>query len=242
MSAIIIPARLGSTRFKGKVLADIGGKPMIVRVAESCLNSKADKVVVVTDSEEVFEVCSKVDGVLVMMSPSDLATGTDRVAYAAKTIDDDVIINVQGDEPFIPSTLIDELIEELENDNTLKMVTAATQFKNLGLSENSSAVKVVLDKYSYALYFSRCAIPFDRDNSDSVVRYKHIGLYGFRREYLFEFASSDRTMLEVAENLEQLRALENGIKIKVVKTDYNPISVDTFEDLQVAIQYLKLNR
>ncbi len=241
MSAVIIPARLGSTRFKGKVLADIGGKPMVVRVAESCLKSIADKVIVVTDSEDVYNACSQVDGVHVMMSPSDLSTGTDRVAFAAKDIDDDVIINVQGDEPFIQPELIDALINGLEADKAIKMITAATEFKNIALSENSSAVKVVIDKNDFALYFSRCAIPFDRDKMDGLVRYKHVGIYGFRRDYLFEFASSERTMLEIAENLEQLRALENGVKIKIVKTDYNPISVDTFEDLQLAIKYLELN-
>ena len=231
MSAVIIPARYGSTRFPGKVLADIDGKPMIVRVAEQAVQTSADKV---------YEVCSKIEKVSVMMSPSDLSTGTDRVAYAAKHIDDDIIINVQGDEPFIPPVLIEQLIQGLKNDKSLNMITACVPFADINNSENPSAVKVILDKNDYAVYFSRYPIPYNRDNIDSVVRYRHIGIYGFRRDYLFDFASQERTYLEKCENLEQLRALENGVKIKVVKTDYNPLSVDTLEDLQNILKILNL--
>ena len=230
MSAVIIPARYGSTRFPGKVLADIDGKPMIVRVAEQAVQTSADKVIVVTDNEKVYEVCSKIEKVSVMMSPSDLSTGTDRVAYAAKNIDDDIIINVQGD----------ELIQGLKNDKSLKMITACVPFADINNSENPSAVKVILDKNDYAVYFSRYPIPYNRDNIEGVVRYRHIGIYGFRRDYLFEFASQERTYLEKCENLEQLRAIENGVKIKVVKTDYNPLSVDTLEDLQNILKILNM--
>ena len=228
MSAVIIPARYGSTRFPGKVLADIDGKPMIVRVAEQAVQTSADKVIVVTEK------------VSVMMSPSDLSTGTDRVAYAAKNIDDDIIINVQGDEPFIPPVLIEQLIQGLKNDKSLKMITACVPFADINNSENPSAVKVILDKNDYAVYFSRYPIPYNRDNIEGVVRYRHIGIYGFRRDYLFEFASQERTYLEKCENLEQLRAIENGVKIKVVKTDYNPLSVDTLEDLQNILKILNM--
>ena len=236
MSAVIIPARYGSTRFPGKVLADIDGKPMIVRVAEQAVQTSADKVIVVTDNEKVYEVCSKIEKVSVMMSPSDLSTGTDRVAYAAN----DIIINVQGDEPFIPPVLIEQLIQGLKNDKSLNMITACVPFADINNSENPSAVKVILDKNDYDVYFSRYPIPYNRDNIDSVVRYRHIGIYGFRRDYLFDFASQERTYLEKCENLEQLRALENGVKIKVVKTDYNPLSVDTLEDLQNILKILNL--
>ena len=240
MSAVIIPARYGSTRFLGKVLADIDGKPMIVRVAEQAVQTSADKVIVVTDNEKVYEVCSNIDKVNVMMSPSDLSTGTDRVAFAAKNIDDDIIINVQGDEPFIPPLLIEQLIQGLKADKSLKMITACVPFADINNSENPSAVKVILDKYDYAVYFSRYPIPYNRDNIEGVVRYRHIGIYGFRRDYLFEFASQERTYLEKCENLEQLRAVENGVKIKVVKTDYNPLSVDTLEDLQNILKILDM--
>ena len=240
MSAVIIPARYGSIRFPGKVLVDIDGRPMIVRVAEQAVQTSADKVIVVTDNEKVYEVCSNIDKVNVMMSPSDLSTGTDRVAFAAKNIDDDIIINVQGDEPFIPPLLIEQLIQGLKADKSLKMITACVPFADINNSENPSAVKVILDKDDYAIYFSRYPIPYNRDNIEGVIRYRHIGIYGFRRDYLFEFASQERTYLEKCENLEQLRAIENGVKIKVVKTDYNPLSVDTLEDLQNILKILDM--
>lgn len=237
-SAVIIPARYGSTRFPGKVLCDIGGEPMIALVAKQCLKSAADSVVVVTDSEKVYNVCSKVTGLKVIMSPSDLATGTDRVAFAAGSITDDIIINVQADEPFIPPALINSLITELSCDEKLKMITACTPFKDNASADNPSDVKVVCDKNGFALYFSRYPVPYNRDNIAGVIKYRHIGIYGFRRDFLFQFASLERTPCEMAENLEQLRAIENGVRIKVVKTDYNPISVDTPADLEAAIRYL----
>ena len=123
---------------------------------------------------------------------------------------------------------------------SLKMITACVPFADINNSENPSAVKVILDKNGYAVYFSRYPIPYNRDNIEGVVRYRHIGIYGFRRDYLFEFASQERTYLEKCENLEQLRAIENGVKIKVVKTDYNPLSVDTLEDLQNILKILNM--
>ncbi len=234
MSAVIIPARYGSSRFYGKVLAKIGGEPMISLVAKRCLDTKTDSVIVVTDNEEVFNVCSKIGSLKVLMSPENIETGTDRVAFAAQNIDDDIIINVQGDEPFIPSKLIDLLIDGLNNDNSIDMITACTPFKNEELSLNPDNVKVVLDSNNFALYFSRYPIPYNRDKIDDIIRYRHIGIYGFRREYLFKYTKIERSNLEKSENLEQLRALENGAKIKVVITDYNPISIDTPKDLEYA--------
>lgn len=240
MSTVIIPARYGSTRFPGKVLADIEGKPMIVRVVEQAVQTSADKVIVATDNEKVYEVCSDIKKVSVIMTPSSISTGTDRVAYVSKNLDDDIIINVQGDEPFIPPKLIEQLIMGLKNDESLKMITACVPFTCVNDSENPSAVKVILDKNDYAVYFSRYPIPYNRDNIDGVIRYRHIGIYGFRRDYLLEFASQERAFLEKYENLEQLRAIENGVKIKVVKTDYNPMSVDTIEDLQNILKILNI--
>ncbi len=234
MSAVIIPARYGSSRFYGKVLAEIGGEPMISLVAKRCLDTKANSVIVVTDNEEVFNVCNKISNLKVIMSPKNIATGTDRVAFAAQNIDDDIIINVQGDEPFIPSKLINLLLDGLNNDNSIDMITACTPFANEELSLNPDNVKVVLDSNNFALYFSRYPIPYNRDKIDNVIRYRHIGIYGFRREYLFKFTKMERSNLEKSENLEQLRALENGAKIKVVITDYNPISIDTPKDLEYA--------
>lgn len=245
MSAIIIPARYGSTRFPGKVLADINGYPMIVRVAMQAVQTIADKVIVVTDNQlviDAFKGVEEVKNVEVVLSPENINTGTDRVAFAAKNIDDDIIINVQGDEPFIPPTLINQLIEGLSNNDDVKMITAAVPFSDINLSENPSAVKVIMDKSDFALYFSRYPIPYNRDHIENITRYKHIGIYGFKRDYLFEFANTPRTDLEICENLEQLRALENGVKIKVVKTDYNPLSVDTYEDLENILKFLELKK
>ena len=237
-TAIIIPARYASTRFPGKVLATIGGKPMIIRVAEKCLETKADKVIVVTDNKTVYDVCLA-DNVEVILSPDNISTGTDRVAFAAEKIEHNIIINVQGDEPFVPPVLIDELIDGLQQDKDLQMITACVPFKTETEAENSSAVKVVMDKLGHALYFSRASIPFDRDKTSPVIRYRHIGIYGFKRDFLFKFAKMEQTSLEKSENLEQLRALENGYQIKVVKTAYNPISVDTPEDLEAARAYFE---
>ena len=239
MSAVIIPARYGSTRFPGKVLALIGGEPMICRVAKRCLETKADKVIVVTDDNRVYDICEKINGLTVLMSPSNLATGTDRVAYAAKTVEDDIIVNVQGDEPFISPKLINSLIDTLNSDTSLKMATACTPFNDDISFNEPSNVKVVLNQLGFAIYFSRLPIPFNRDNIEGINRYKHIGIYGFRRDFLFKFASTERTLLEKSENLEQLRAIENGTPIKVIITDYNPISIDLPSDIEAAYSRLK---
>lgn len=215
---------------------------MIVRVAKKCLGTKADKVVVVTDNKSVYDICVQVGGFEVLLSPENIATGTDRVAFATKNIHDDVIINVQGDEPFIPPSLIDSLIDGLETDKNLKMITACTPFRSQTDAENPSAVKVVKDKLGYALYFSRYPIPFDRDKNTEITRFRHIGVYGFRRDFLFEFATMPRTPLEISENLEQLRALENGVRIMVKDTDYDPVSVDTPEDLLLAEKYFQTGK
>lgn len=237
MSAVIIPARYASTRFPGKILAEIGGMPMIISVAKRCKMSKADKVVVVTDRREVMDICAK-EGIECVISPENIATGTDRVAFAAVNIEDDIIINVQGDEPFIPAALIDGLIDGLESDCGLDMITACTPFKSEAEAQNTSAVKVVRSLNGMALYFSRYPIPYDRDKTENILRYRHIGVYGFRRDFLFRFAKLERTPLEKSENLEQLRALENGVEIKVIETGYNPVSVDTPQDLKIAEKFL----
>ncbi|MDR2883791.1 MAG: 3-deoxy-manno-octulosonate cytidylyltransferase [Deferribacteraceae bacterium] len=236
MSTVIIPARYASSRFIGKALALIGGTPMVNLVAQRCLQSKADRVVVVTDDERIAEAVRTTRAECVM-SPSELATGTDRVAYVAKNINDDIVINVQGDEPIIPPSRIDEWIAELERDPSLEMITACVAFKDEAMAQNPSHVKVVMDSNGNALYFSRLPIPFDRDGNINPIRYRHIGIYGFRRKFLLRYAQLGKTPLEQAESLEQLRALENGVRIKVIKTAYEPVSVDTPEDLVAAEQY-----
>ena len=238
-SVAVIPARYASTRFPGKVLADLGGKPILQHVWERTKRSKADAVLIAVDDPKVFDAGRAFGADIVMTSP-DHPSGSDRIWEAVRERDAEVIINVQGDEPFIPPALIEQLIQGLKNDKSLKMITACVPFADINNSENPSAVKVILDKNDYAVYFSRYPIPYNRDNIEGVVRYRHIGIYGFRRDYLFEFASQERTYLEKCENLEQLRAIENGVKIKVVKTDYNPLSVDTLEDLQNILKILNM--
>jgi 3-deoxy-manno-octulosonate cytidylyltransferase (CMP-KDO synthetase) len=207
---------------------------MILRVAENCLKTSADRVIVATDSEEIMRTCETLDGLESTMSSPDIKSGTDRVAVVAKYILDDVFINVQGDEPFIDPELINALIKDLEENPDVMMNTAACRFSEGEDVNDPNSVKVVMDKDGFALYFSRSSIPHDRDNSGKADCYKHIGIYGFRKDWLMKFSEMEESSLESVEKLEQLRALENGVKIKVIKTDYKPVSVDTEEDLKKA--------
>jgi 3-deoxy-manno-octulosonate cytidylyltransferase (CMP-KDO synthetase) len=175
--------------------------------------------------------------VSVIMSAPSLPSCSDRVAFAAQKINSDIIVNVQGDEPFIPPTLIDAVINTLEDDDTINTASAYVPFNSLPEAENPSHVKVVTDNDGFALYFSRSLIPYDRD-SKSPTYLRHIGIYGFRKEYLLKYAKLPRSLLEKAEMLEQLRILETGGRIKMIATDYTPISIDTPEDLKIAINYL----
>jgi len=238
MSIVVIPARMASVRLPGKPLRKIKGVPMILRTAERCLKSEADRVVVATDSLEILRVCEQLDGLESTMSSPDLQSGTDRVAVVSKFSDDDIVINVQGDEPFIDPELINELIRDLRENKDVQMNTAACLFDKGEDVSDPNNVKVVVDKNGFALYFSRSPIPHDRDGSVDVEYYRHIGIYGYRRDWLQKFAAMEPSDLEKTEKLEQLRALENGVDIKVLKTDYKPVSVDTEEDLIKAEEFL----
>jgi len=233
MSIVVIPARMASTRFPGKPLKKISGVPMILRVAENCLKTSADRVIVATDDEDIMRTCESLDGLESTMSSPDITSGTDRVAVVAKFILDDIFINVQGDEPFIDPKLVDALIKDLQDNPDVMMNTAACVFDEGEDVNDPNSVKVVMDKDDFALYFSRSPIPFNRDGK-SVDYYKHIGIYGFRKDWLMKFSEMEPSSLEMTESLEQLRALDNGVKIKVIKTDYKPVSVDTEEDLKKA--------
>ncbi|MCX8084941.1 MAG: 3-deoxy-manno-octulosonate cytidylyltransferase [Calditerrivibrio sp.] len=236
-AAVVIPARYGSTRLEGKPLKEIAGVPMIVWVIQNCKKSKADRVIVVTDDNRIFDECRKIEGVEVTLSDPDLPSGTDRVAQVAKYLESDIIINVQGDEPFIDPKLIDDMIDDLAKGDAV-MNTACVSI-DPDTARNPNTVKVVLDKDGYAIYFSRSVIPFDRDGHGRVEYLKHIGIYGYRRSFLRVFTSLEKSFLEEIEKLEQLRAIENGYKIKVIKTNYRGISVDTEEDLIEANKYAK---
>jgi len=227
----IIPARYASTRLPGKPLMDICGKPMVQHVYER--TSKAavlDKVVVATDDGRIKEAVLDFGGEVVMTS-KDHQTGTDRLAEAAKDIEADVIVNVQGDEPLIAPEMIEEAVRPLLNNEEVVMGTLKKRIKDLTELKNPNLVKVVTDQNDYALYFSRAAIPFLREDKEGIDFYKHIGLYAYQKEFLLDFAQMESTTLEQMESLEQLRALENGYRIKVVETKYSSIGVDTEEDL-----------
>ena len=248
----VIPARYGSTRFEGKPLADILGKPMIQYVYEGVCQSKLiEGVIVATDDQRIMEVVRQFGGKAMMTSPEHFS-GTDRVAEVARKIASEIIVNVQGDEPLIRGVIIDKAIRPLLSDDTLPMSTLMTRIEDVKDWLNPHIVKVVVDQRGYALYFSRSPIPFPRDlqierlesNPFGTKRplpkrvFKHIGVYVYRRKFLFHFARMKPTPLEKLEKLEQLRALENGHRIKVTAVDYEPICVDTPADLQKVEAFL----
>jgi len=239
----IIPARFASSRLMGKPLADIGGKPMIIHTYESCLKSKLLKrVVLAVDDQKVFDTVEKF-GAEVILTPSDLPSGSDRIAYVAKNITADIVVNIQGDEPFIYGQMIDQAIEPLLFDKTVEVSTLVKKIKTPDELKSSSVVKCVFDNNNYAMYFSRAPIPFSRESKTIYDRielggiYKHIGLYVYRKNTLLRFTSLKPSDLEQIEKLEQLRMLENNIRIKVVETEYESISVDTPKDLELARKY-----
>ena len=239
-SICVIPARYSSTRLPGKPLKDICGKPMICRVWErASLAQSVAEVIVATDDERILQAVKKYSGRAVM-TRTDHKTGTDRLAEVAEKFPDaDVIVNVQGDEPLIEPALIDELVAEFANDDALQMATVATELTEADEMQNSNNVKVVLDKNSNALYFSRSLIPYPRNAGKSQV-FKHIGIYAYRRNFLLAYAKMEPTPLEQSESLEQLRALENGYKIRVIKSDCRFVGVDTEEDLKLVNEIYNL--
>lgn len=239
--AAVIPARYGSTRLPGKPLVDLCGKPMIQHVFERVKQvSRIDRVIVATDDVRVVDAVKRFGGEVVM-TPADIRSGSDRVAFAARDLQNvSIIVNVQGDEPLIEPAMIDEAIQPLVED---PMVEVATLVKHVDAAEeliNPNTVKVVVDLHGYAMYFSRSPIPFQRDGREFEGFFKHIGLYVFRRDFLIKFASLPETALERSEKLEQLRILEHGYKIKAVMTQYESIPIDTQEDVD-RVQVLMRN-
>jgi 3-deoxy-manno-octulosonate cytidylyltransferase (CMP-KDO synthetase) len=241
----VIPARYSSKRFPGKPLVDILGKPMIQWVYENAMGSKLlDFLIVATDDERIYNVVKSFGG-NVIMTPSDIQTGTDRVAYVLNEFDADIVANIQGDEPLLTSEMIDRAIEPFLNSEKVDISTLAVKINDVDLIFNPNVVKVVFDKDKIALYFSRSPIPFCRDakNEKDWLRlgnfYKHIGLYVYSRESLLRFVSLRRSSLEEIEKLEQLRALENGFRIKVVISESDTIGVDTPEDVEKVVAFLK---
>jgi 3-deoxy-manno-octulosonate cytidylyltransferase (CMP-KDO synthetase) len=238
----VIPARYASTRLPGKPLADIAGKPMIQHVYERAQMAKRPtQVLVATDHELVYQAVHAFGGEVIMTSP-DHPTGTDRLAEVADSFPDvDIIINVQGDEPLIEPQIIDDLAAVFDNRPDLSMATIMTHMPEHEW-DNPNAVKVITDLQGNALYFSRSRIPYPRVTTVGLPVYKHLGIYAYRRDFLLKYAKLEPTPLERTESLEQLRALEHGYRIKVVKTDFESIGVDTVEDLERVNQLLQEKR
>jgi 3-deoxy-manno-octulosonate cytidylyltransferase (CMP-KDO synthetase) len=225
----VIPARYKSTRLQGKPLLEISGKPMIQQVYENTNKSKyLNEVIVATDDKRIYE-CVKNFGGKAMMTSVKHKSGTDRICEVIENVKADIIVNIQGDEPFIDFRNIDKAIEPLFKDKTINVSTLAIKIKNDKEISDPNKVKVVFDKNNFAIYFSRSVIPFDRDNCNPDY-FKHIGLYVYRKSFLLKYKSLKQTKLEFAEKLEQLRILENGERIKVVVTNRDSFSIDTQED------------
>jgi 3-deoxy-manno-octulosonate cytidylyltransferase (CMP-KDO synthetase) len=229
----VIPARFASSRFPGKPLADIDGRPMIEHVyrrAEAC--ASIDRVIVATDDVRVADAVRRFGGE-VRLTRGDHRSGTDRIAEVAATIDCDVVVNVQGDEPLIDPAAIAAAVAPFVADPGIPMTTLYRRIEHPADLDNPNIVKIVLDRAGYALYFSRAPIPHARDPRGGWPPfYRHIGLYAYRRSTLLVVAALEPTPLERAESLEQLRALEHGIRIKAIETAYDSLSVDTPEDLE----------
>lgn len=227
----VIPARYASTRFPGKPLAMIAGKPMVQWVYEKALGAQlVDEVIVATDDQRIADAVTAFGGRAVMTSP-DHQTGTDRIAEAVEGIQADLIVNIQGDEPLVPSDVVDRLVTAMRSSHA-DMGTVAVPFEySANAPENPNAVKVVTDRHGFALYFSRSLIPFAREGGVGAAPLLHWGLYAYCRDFLYNFVSWSPGRLEQCEMLEQLRALENGARIMVIQAAVQSIGVDTPEDV-----------
>jgi 3-deoxy-manno-octulosonate cytidylyltransferase (CMP-KDO synthetase) len=225
----IIPARWASTRFTGKPLHGIAGKPLIRHGWERCVEADCfDQIVVATDDMRIAEAVFNF-GAEVALTAADHPSGTDRIAEVARKLKKaSIILNIQGDEPLLDPALLEQLARNLKDDRDISIVTAATP-ASTEESQSEHSVKVVIDRKGNALYFSRSCIPFRRGKSD-ITTYKHLGIYGYRRKALLDFVKLAAGALEKAEELEQLRALENGLKTRVVVSDTKSMGVDTPED------------
>jgi 3-deoxy-manno-octulosonate cytidylyltransferase (CMP-KDO synthetase) len=228
----VIPARFSSTRFPGKVLAQIANKTMLQHVYErAALSRYLTSTIIATDDERVY-AAAKAFGARVRMTRADHLSGTDRVAEVASAENAEVIVNIQGDEPLIDPAAIDAAVLPLFHDPAVIMGTLKKRIEDPREIEDSNVVKVVTDHAGDAVYFSRCPIPFDRERATATGYFKHIGLYVYQRDFLLSYSALPVGPLEQAERLEQLRALENGYKIRVVETEYESLGVDTPEDLE----------
>lgn len=250
--AVVVPARYHSTRFPGKPLALIGGRPLIEWVYRRAKEiPAASRIVVATDHDGIAAAVRRFGGEVVMTSPA-CATGTDRVAEAARTLPFEIVVNLQGDEPLFPPELVGEMVDVAAGDPSIDIVTACHPFFTRAEGESPNVVKLVKDGTGRALYFSRAMIPFLREtapidgpggadgaempaaaNRGKPAGYRHVGIYVFRKTSLLRMTELPRTPLEISEGLEQLRALENGMRIRVVETPYLTVGVDVPEDVKI---------
>ena len=242
----VIPARWHSTRLKEKVLADINGKPMIQHVWERVSRAhEVDEVVVAVDREKVLKVVESFGGKAVFTSPEQ-PSGTDRLAEVASTVDADVYINIQGDEPLVHPLMVDELAQVFEYERNIQMATLIKRIHSKEEVTNPNVVKVVVDRKGFALYFSRSPIPHIRQSGVAEAEvdisgryYKHVGIYSYTKDFLFTYTNLPKSILEADEKLEQLRALEHGYKIRTIETRYDTIGVDTQENLERVREVLR---
>ncbi|WP_158838569.1 3-deoxy-manno-octulosonate cytidylyltransferase [Polaribacter sp. L3A8] len=237
----MIPARYSASRFPGKLMKDLGGKPVILRTYEAALHTNLfDDVYIVTDSDIIFKTIEKAGGKAIM-STKEHECGSDRIAEAVENIEADIVINVQGDEPFIDEVSLSKLIDVFKKDDKkeIDLASLKVQITNKEDIENPNNVKVITDVNNLAIYFSRSVIPYHRDKDVAVKYYKHKGVYAFRKQALIDFYNTPMTPLEAAEKIEAIRYQEIGKKIKMVETDVEAVGIDTPEDLEKAIQFLK---
>jgi len=239
----VIPARYASTRFPAKLMQDLCGKTVILRTYEAAVNTHLfDDVFVVTDSDLIFEEIVS-NGGKAIMSIKEHESGSDRIAEAVENLEVDIVVNVQGDEPFINKEPLEKVIEVFKNDVD-KKVDLASLMREISNEEeinNPNNVKVVVDQNGFALYFSRSVIPYPREKNVGVRYFQHIGIYAFRKQALLDFYSLPMKSLEASEKLEQLRYLEFGKRIKMIETTHVGIGIDTAEDLEKARKILIRN-
>ena len=237
----VIPARYSSTRFTGKVLADILGKPMIQHVWERAKQSLLlEDLIIACDDERVLNAAKEFGAKVIFTAKAHLC-GTDRIVEVVNPIDVKIVINIQGDEPLIHPSMIDRVAQALLDDTSISMATIMKKIENPKELTDPNVVKVVVDKNNFALYFSRTAIPHHADNSEvrNPVYYKHIGLYGYTKDFLFTYKNLAVSNLEKIECLEQLRVLEEGFRVRVIETEHETVGVDTPEDLARVKHYLQ---
>ncbi|MBI5872661.1 MAG: 3-deoxy-manno-octulosonate cytidylyltransferase [Candidatus Omnitrophica bacterium] len=237
----VIPARFASVRFEGKLLADLLGKPVIQHVWENAKRAKTlNDLVVACDDERIYNAVLGFGG-RAIMTAKEHTSGTERIAEVVADLDVKVVVNIQGDEPLVHPSMIDDVAYSLLNNTEMVMATISKRIEHEEEIPDANVVKVVVDKKGYALYFSRWPIPFVRDEEPGMrIHYKHIGLYAYTKDFLFTYKNLPESKLEKFEKLEQLRVLENGYPIKVIETKFETIGVDTREDLEKVRQYLNM--